>query len=77
MGLLAIRVHTTATLVRLLRNQAGSSGLLTSVGGVLDKQAVNVLSTTPPDAGFRYADVTSITQEYPTVPSEVGTTEKG
>lgn len=70
-------LHAAATLVRLLRNDAGSSGLLTSVGGVLDKQAVNVLSTTPPAAGFRYEDVTPITRGYPTIPSKPGATGKG
>lgn len=70
-------LHAAVTLVRRLRNEPGSSGLLASVGGVLDKQAVNVLSASPPRTGFRYEDVTAVTEGYPTRPSEPGATGKG
>ena len=46
--------HALASMVDVLRADPGSLGLVTANGGVLDKHSFGVLSTDPPDGGFRY-----------------------
>ena len=51
--------HSIATMVDVLRNDAGSTGLVSANGGFLTKHAFGVYSTSPPAEGFSYADVQS------------------
>lgn len=46
--------HALASMVDVLREDAGSLGLVTANGGIVDKHAFGVLSTEPPAGGFRY-----------------------
>ncbi len=46
--------HALASMVQVLRDDAGSLGLVTANGGTLDKHAFGVLSSEPPANGFRY-----------------------
>jgi len=48
--------HAIAAMVDVLRNDAGSHGLVTANGGIIQKHAFGVYSTTPPPNGFRYAN---------------------
>jgi acetyl-CoA C-acetyltransferase len=50
--------QSTAAMARVLRDDPGSRGLVTSVSGMITKQGFAVWSTTPPADGFRFADVT-------------------
>jgi acetyl-CoA C-acetyltransferase len=52
-------LQSTAAMARVLRADPGSSGLVTSVSGMITKQGFAVWSTTPPSAGFRSVDVTA------------------
>lgn len=47
--------HALATMVGVLRDDPGSVGLVTANGGIIQKHAFGVYSTTPPAEGFRYA----------------------
>jgi acetyl-CoA C-acetyltransferase len=47
--------HAIATMVGVLRNDAGAVGLVTANGGHVDKHAFGVYSTSPPVGGFRHA----------------------
>ncbi len=47
--------HALASMVDVLRADPGSLGLVTANGGIVDKHAFGVLSTSPPQDGFRYA----------------------
>ena len=49
-------LHSIARMVEVLRGDPGSQGLVTANGGYLTKHAFGVYSTTPPAAGFRYAN---------------------
>ena len=49
--------HSIATMVERLRDDAGSTGLITANGGFLTKHAFGVYSTTPPPNAFRHADL--------------------
>lgn len=49
--------HSIATMVERLRDDAGSTGLVTANGGFLTKHAFGVFSTTPPATAFRHADL--------------------
>ena len=49
--------HAVATMVDVLRRDAGSLGLVTGVGGYLTKHALGLYATEPPARGFRFADV--------------------
>jgi acetyl-CoA C-acetyltransferase len=51
--------QATARMARLLRQQPGSTGLLSCVSGLLTKQGFGVWATTPPRDGFSYVDVTT------------------
>jgi len=46
--------HSIATMVAVLRNDAGSLGLITANGGYLTKHAFGVYSTTPPSQPWRH-----------------------
>ena len=47
--------HAIASMVDVLRDDAGSVGLVTANGGHVDKHSFGVYSTTPPADGFRHA----------------------
>ncbi len=46
--------HAIASMVQVLREDPGSTGLVTANGGNVDKHAFGVYSTRPPEAGFRW-----------------------
>jgi acetyl-CoA C-acetyltransferase len=48
--------HAIATMANVLREDPGSLGLVTGVGGYLTKHALGIYSTDPPPDGFRWAD---------------------
>jgi len=45
-------------MIEILRKDAGSSGLVTAVSGMLTKQGVSLWSSAPPSRPFAFADVT-------------------
>jgi acetyl-CoA C-acetyltransferase len=47
-----------ARMVPMLRDARGAKGLLTFISGIITKHGISVWSTTPPEAGFAYADTT-------------------
>jgi acetyl-CoA C-acetyltransferase len=49
--------HSIATMAGVLREDAGSLGLVTANGGFVTKHALGLYSTEPPAAGFRWANV--------------------
>ena len=49
--------HAIATMVGVLRDDPGSSGLCTANGGFITKHSIGVYSTDPPAHGFRWEDV--------------------
>jgi acetyl-CoA C-acetyltransferase len=51
-------LHATAAMAQVLRADAGSVGLVTTVSGMLTKPAVALWSTDPGPGGFEAADVT-------------------
>ena len=51
-------LQATCRMAELLRQRRGSKGLISSVSGILTKQAFGVWSSAPPRAGFRHQDVT-------------------
>ena len=46
--------HALCSMVQVLREDAGSMGLVTANGGHVDKHAFGLYSTNPPTAGFRW-----------------------
>ncbi len=50
-------LHGIAQMARELRRDPGSLGLVTALGWYATKHAVGLWSTSPPGAGFRWADV--------------------
>ena len=46
--------HAVASMVQVLREDPGSTGLVTANGGHVDKHAFGVYSTRPPEQGFRW-----------------------
>lgn len=50
-------LHAVASTADVLRADPGSTGLVTAVSGMLTKHGASTWSTAPPDAGFRFADV--------------------
>jgi acetyl-CoA C-acetyltransferase len=46
--------HSIATMVGVLREDAGSIGLCTANGGLISKHSFGTYSTEPPSGGFRY-----------------------
>jgi acetyl-CoA C-acetyltransferase len=62
-------LHAMATMVGVLRQDAGASGVVTAVSGMLTKQGMVLLSNEPPAAGFRVEEVGEQTRaETETVP---------
>jgi acetyl-CoA C-acetyltransferase len=51
-------LQSTARMVQVLRENPGSTGLVSSISGMITKQGMGLWSTTPPAKGFRSADVT-------------------
>jgi len=49
-------MHSIATMADRLREEPGTSGLVTANGGYLAKHAFGVYGTEPPVGGFRYAE---------------------
>ncbi|HYF47240.1 MAG TPA: hypothetical protein VD926_13590, partial [Acidimicrobiales bacterium] len=52
-------LHSTATMLEVLRAHPGTRGLVTSVSGFLTKYGAAVWSTAPPADGWRSEDVTA------------------
>jgi acetyl-CoA C-acetyltransferase len=46
-----------ARMVTLLREQPGSTGLLTFISGIITKHGTSLWSTTPPERGFGFVDI--------------------
>jgi acetyl-CoA C-acetyltransferase len=51
-----------AKMVERLREQAGTTGLVTCVSGMITKHGMTLWSTRPADGGFRFADVSDETR---------------
>jgi acetyl-CoA C-acetyltransferase len=61
-------LQAAVRMAKLLREQGGH-GLLDAVSGLMTKQGVSVLSTTPVPGGFRYEDVSAeVARATPVVP---------
>jgi acetyl-CoA C-acetyltransferase len=61
-------LQSASAMVRTLRDDPGSRGLVTAISGMITKQGVSVWSTDPPADGYRSADVTDeAARETPTV----------
>ena len=58
--------HSIATMVQLLREDAGAAGLVTANGGYLTKHALGLYSTEPGSSGHCFADVQEAVDAYPT-----------
>ena len=52
-------LQATCRMAEMLRRRPGAKGLISSVSGILTKQAFGLWSSTPSDAGFRYCNVTA------------------
>jgi acetyl-CoA C-acetyltransferase len=61
-------LHATAKMAAVLREDAGSLGLVSAISGLITKQAVSLWSTRPPSGGFRPVDVTSEAAAVDSVP---------
>jgi len=57
--------HSLATMVGVLRENAGSVGLVSANGGYLTKHALGLYSTEPPAAGFRSTSVQDAVDALP------------
>jgi acetyl-CoA C-acetyltransferase len=51
-------LQSVARMMQVLREDPGSTGLVTSISGMITKQGMGLWSTTPPVTGFRSVDVT-------------------
>ena len=58
-------LHSTASMMNQLRDDPGSTGLVSSIGGWLNKHAFAVYSTRRPDDRFRHADLDSEVDDSP------------
>ena len=58
-------MHSIATMVDLLREDAGARGLVTANGGYLTKHSMGVYSTEPPEGGFRWESCQSEVDALP------------
>jgi len=61
-------MHSIATMVSVLRNDAGSVGLVSANGGFLTKHAIGLYSTEPPATPYRAEDVQAEVDKVPTTP---------
>ncbi len=59
--------HAIAAMVGVLREDAGSTGLVTANGGNVDKHAFGIYSTRPPSSGFRYGNPQESLDQLPAV----------
>ena len=60
--------HSIATMIDVLRGDAGSVGLVSANGGFLTKHAIGLYSTEPPVAGYQAADVQDQVDVIPATP---------
>lgn len=61
-------LQAMVTMARVLRDDPGSLGLVTSISGMITKQGLGLWSSEPPTDGFRSADVSDeVTGRTPTV----------
>src|SRR5439155_22999267 len=58
--------HSIATMVGVLRTDAGRLGLVSANGGYLTKHAIGIYGTEPPASGFRHDDVQTEVDAMPT-----------
>ncbi|WP_214412207.1 hypothetical protein [Sphaerisporangium fuscum] len=65
-------LQATAEMARVLREDPGATGLVTSVSGMLTKQGAALWSTGPPAAGFRCEDVPADPAALPLDPGHTG-----
>ncbi|MGH1487889.1 MAG: acetyl-CoA acetyltransferase [Acidimicrobiales bacterium] len=57
--------HSIATMMQVLRDDAGSVGLVTANGGYLTKHALGIYSTEPPSGPFKAIDVQDAVDRVP------------
>lgn len=50
-------LHSIATMMNRLREDRNAKGLISSIGGWVSKHGIGIYSATPPEHGFRYADL--------------------
>jgi len=62
--------HSIATMVEVLRNDAGSLGLVTANGGYVTKHALGIYSTEPADHAFAAEDVQATVDAVPSTPDD-------
>lgn len=62
--------HSIATMVDVLRDDAGSLGLVTANGGYVTKHALGLYSTEPAEHAFVAEDVQAIVDAVPTTPGD-------
>jgi len=62
--------HSIATMVDVLRNDAGSLGLITANGGYVTKHALGLYSTDPSDHAFVAEDVQDVVDAVPSTPDD-------
>jgi acetyl-CoA C-acetyltransferase len=60
--------HSIATMIDVLRSDAGSVGLVSANGGFLTKHAIGLYSTEPSAAGYQAADVQDLVDQVPVTP---------
>lgn len=60
--------HSIATMIDVLRRDAGSIGLVSANGGFLTKHAIGLYSTEPPPKGHEAADVQDKVDQVPVTP---------
>ncbi|GAA3826979.1 acetyl-CoA acetyltransferase [Sphaerisporangium flaviroseum] len=65
-------LQATAEMARVLLEDPESTGLVTSVSGMLTKQAAGLWSCRPHESGFRWEDVTPGTEAVPLVAGYTG-----
>ena len=61
-------LHSISTMMNRLRTAPGQRGLVTSIGGWVDKHAFGVYGSAPPKRGFLYEDLSSAAADLPTRP---------
>jgi acetyl-CoA C-acetyltransferase len=60
-------VQALAKMVEVLREEPGTTGLVTCISGMITKHGMALWSTSPPADGFRFADVSDETRARSTV----------
>ena len=64
--------HSIATMINVLRGDAGAVGLVSANGGFLTKHAIGLYSTEPAPRGFAAADVQAEVDAVPSTPVAEG-----